>query len=103
MGFAEISGLVRSAVSFATQRCVNPQNIATIDEKALREIRVRMAAASRLISHAPKVTMTDFLEALKEVLPAFGADNSEVGTSECLVRIAAHRTFSSTRRASTAL
>ncbi|KAL4457630.1 hypothetical protein ABPG75_012495 [Micractinium tetrahymenae] len=53
---AEIEGLVKSAVSFALNRQVDVSDLSKpIDEEAI------------------KVTMTDFLEALEEVKPAFGA------------------------------
>ncbi|KAL3691429.1 hypothetical protein R1sor_005080 [Riccia sorocarpa] len=56
---AELEGLVKSAVSFALNRQVNFEDL----NKALDEDNI-------------KVTMDDFLQALQEVKPAFGAATS---------------------------
>jgi len=59
---AEIAGLCRSAVSFATNRCVTTEGKVHIDEKLLSEL---------------KVDMGDFSNAIEEVIPAFGVTQEE--------------------------
>eukprot|EP00040_Diaphanoeca_grandis_P037746 m.249273 g.249273 ORF g.249273 m.249273 type:complete len:743 (-) comp33871_c4_seq1:177-2405(-) len=59
---AEIAGLIRSAVSFATEKCVSVDGTVEVDAKAMENI---------------KVTHSDFLRALGELKPAFGADSDQ--------------------------
>jgi vesicle-fusing ATPase len=59
---AEISGLVKSATSFAFARNIKAGTTASVSEDVDKM----------------KVMMGDFLNALKEVKPAFGADDSEL-------------------------
>lgn len=59
---AEIAGLIRSAVSFATERCVKAGSSVEVDVKALESLQVSMA---------------DFDRALLELKPAFGADTDQ--------------------------
>eukprot|EP00047_Mylnosiga_fluctuans_P001953 m.222546 g.222546 ORF g.222546 m.222546 type:complete len:771 (+) comp10784_c0_seq1:3-2315(+) len=63
---AEIEGLIRSAISFATHRCVKSTNVAEVDEKALMNLTV---------------VRDDFENALAEVVPAFGVSSEEL--QEC--------------------
>lgn len=59
---AELEGVVKSAVSFALNRQLSPDDLnKQVDEESI------------------KVTMEDFLNALHEIIPAFGAsmDNLE--------------------------
>lgn len=59
---AELSGLVKSATSFAFARNIKPGTVAAIGDDVVNM----------------KVTRQDFLGALEEVKPAFGADDSEL-------------------------
>jgi len=59
---AELSGLVKSATSFAFARNIKPGTVAAIGDDVVNM----------------KVTRKDFLGALEEVKPAFGADDSEL-------------------------
>ncbi|KAK0626361.1 putative NsfA protein [Immersiella caudata] len=59
---AELSGLVKSATSFAFARNIKPGTVAVIGDDVANM----------------KVTRQDFLGALEEVKPAFGADDSEL-------------------------
>lgn len=63
---AEIEGLIRSAISFATHRCVKSTNIAEVDEASLMQLLVE-----------PE----DFDCALEEVIPAFGVSTEELSES----------------------
>ncbi|XP_057531196.1 vesicle-fusing ATPase-like [Amaranthus tricolor] len=72
---AELEGVVKSAVSYALNRQLNMDDLnKPVDEENI------------------KVTMNDFLEALEEVRPAFGASTSDLercrlnGMVECGVR-----------------
>mmetsp|Transcript_28133 Transcript_28133/g.73765 ORF Transcript_28133/g.73765 Transcript_28133/m.73765 type:complete len:379 (+) Transcript_28133:182-1318(+) len=61
---AEIAGLIRSAVSFATEKCMAEGNSVEIDATKLKDLKVHQA---------------DFLRACAEVTPAFGADEETWG------------------------
>eukprot|EP00041_Stephanoeca_diplocostata_P039742 m.1637665 g.1637665 ORF g.1637665 m.1637665 type:complete len:754 (+) comp26004_c0_seq1:96-2357(+) len=63
---AEIAGLVRSAVSFATERCMQGGNSTAVDAKAIATLKVGPA---------------DFDRALSEVKPAFGTDDDQFEAS----------------------
>jgi vesicle-fusing ATPase len=60
---AEIAGLVRAAVSRATEHCIKLSGGVHVDVAAARDIRL---------------TMRDFEQALGEVRPAFGADDDQI-------------------------
>eukprot|EP00051_Salpingoeca_urceolata_P005275 m.71709 g.71709 ORF g.71709 m.71709 type:complete len:755 (+) comp14202_c0_seq2:3339-5603(+) len=64
---AEIAGLVRSAVSFATNRCIKSSKTAEVDEAALSSLQV---------------DQEDFDHALEEVVPSFGVSSAQL--EECV-------------------
>jgi vesicle-fusing ATPase len=59
---ADISGLVRSATSFAFSHYIKPGTTASVSEDAINM----------------KISMQDFLNAMSEVRPAFGSDDAEL-------------------------
>ncbi|EGD76359.1 vesicle-fusing ATPase [Salpingoeca rosetta] len=60
---AEIAGVCRSAASFASNRCIKFDNTVEVKTEELSSI---------------KVTREDFLNAVQEVIPAFGAATEEL-------------------------
>ncbi|RPA83589.1 AAA-domain-containing protein [Ascobolus immersus RN42] len=62
---AEINGLVKSATSFAFNRCIKVGTMAGIDSEGLQNM---------------KVNRQDFLNAMTEIIPAFGVSEEELET-----------------------